>query len=140
MHKHKRPSWDAYFMMMAEVVKTRSPDIKTQVGSVIVDVEKRVVSTGFNGTPRGFDDSGIDWFGDAKHKYIMHSEANAILFCKVKPAGCTLYTTLSPCVECAKIIKQSGIVAVVYKNEYKNKAGLDLLTEFGIAHERFIDG
>lgn len=133
----KRPSWDEYFLQIAEVVALRSVDAKTQVGCIIVDGDKRIVSTGYNGTPPGFDDSQIDWFQDTKHPYIIHAEQNALIRADgLKLKNATLYCSYSPCSECAKNIASAGIARVVYRNLYVDKKnqvqGVDVLGLFGV--------
>jgi dCMP deaminase len=93
-----------------------------------------IISDGYNGTPTGFENTCETHEGDTKW-YVLHAEANAIL--KVAGstqscAGATLYVTLSPCRECAKLIYQSGIVRVVYQNAYKDSTGLDFLAKAGV--------
>ena len=114
-----RPSWDQYFMDIAKVVATRSPDDKTQVGCVVVDINNRIVSTGYNGTPPGFDDSFIDWFSKDKMPFILHAEMNSILYAKQELTDCILYCTLGPCLDCLKHIKQVGIRKVIYLEDCK---------------------
>lgn len=123
-------------MKMALVVKERSPDLRTQVGAVIVDKDKRIVSTGYNGTPAGFDDSFIDWFDKSKHPYIIHAEANAIAYARRSLKGCTIYVTLSPCPECAKMIVQHKIKRVVFANHRDaNNFSLDFFKQCGVDYE-----
>lgn len=134
-----RPSWDRYFMKIASVVRERSPDDKTQVGAVIVDLEKRIISTGYNGTPAGFDDSFIDWFDSSKHPYILHAEANAIAFARADLRGCDLYVTLAPCSECAKLIVQHRIKKVFY-DEVRDSSqfSIDFMKKCGVQCERIV--
>lgn len=117
----QRPSKDAFFMNIAEAVRDGSPDPKTQVGAVIVDSKKRIISTGFNGTPSGFDDNSIDWSNrEEVYPNIIHAEVNAILYSNSKFEGSTLYVTTSPCHECLKIVASAGIKTVIFKNKYKD--------------------
>jgi dCMP deaminase len=93
-----------------------------------------IISDGFNGTPSGFENICEDEEGKTK-PYVLHAEANAIT--KVAKSnnsseGATLYVTSSPCVECAKLIIQSGIRRVVYKDEYHKTDGVDLLKRANI--------
>ena len=97
-----------------------------------------IISDGYNGTPSGFENICEDENGVTK-PYVLHAEANAIT--KVAKSGnssegATLYVTASPCVECAKLIIQSGIKRVVYRDEYRLTDGVDLLRRAGIEVEQ----
>ena len=110
-------SWQEYFMKMAELNAQRSKDPKTQVGACLVDAFNRVLGNGYNGMPRGCPDSEFPWHSPEKHLYVCHAEMNALLNVNnwsLVP-GSSLYTTLFPCNECAKMIIQSGVSEVVYK-------------------------
>ena len=113
-------SWDEYFMGIALLSSMRSKDPSTQVGACIVNSEKRILSMGYNGMPRCCSDDEFPWGKeenplDSKYLYVCHAELNAILNCASgNVRGCTVYTTLFPCNECAKAIIQSGIAEVVY--------------------------
>jgi dCMP deaminase len=107
---------------------------RKKVGALIVK-NGMIISDGFNGTPTGFPNDCEDQNGDT-YWYVLHAEANAIL--KVARSaqsieGSTLYITYSPCKECSKLIIQSGITRVIYKEEYRDTAGLAILRESGIA-------
>ncbi|NBX16756.1 MAG: hypothetical protein EBR09_05265 [Proteobacteria bacterium] len=132
-----KPDWNAYFLEMAEVIAKRSPDKKRQVGCVIVDEHKRVVATGYNGTPASYDDSQIDWWDrNAKERIIIHAEANALIYADgPRLRGGTLYCSYSPCINCAKLIAGAGISKVVFREQYDD-AGLEMLNEFQVATER----
>ncbi len=116
-------SWDEYFMGIATLSAMRSKDPSTQVGACIVNPDKRILSMGYNGMPRSCSDDEYPWDKndsalDSKYLYVCHAEFNAILNCAVGSVrGCTVYTTLFPCNECAKAIIQSGIVEVVYMSD-----------------------
>lgn len=106
--------WNDRFMEMAELVAGWSKDPSTKVGALIVDHDRRVVATGYNGFPRGVnDDPGRYETKMVKYKMIVHSEANAILNAVKSVRDCTMYTTKYPCSECAKLIIQSGIARVI---------------------------
>ena len=113
-------SWDEYFMGIALLSSMRSKDPSTQVGACIVNDDKRIMSMGYNGMPRCCDDDEYPWGRDgdplnSKYLYVCHAEFNAILNCeRGNVRGCTVYTTLFPCNECAKAIIQSGMKEVVY--------------------------
>jgi len=128
MDKQKIISWDEYFMGVAILASMRSKDPVTKAGVCIVNDRNRIVGTGYNGTPQGWDDDKFPWdtsLGkgqtgtagnlDRKYPYVIHGEVNAILNSNTHDLrGCTLYVTYFPCNECAKVIAQSGISKVVY--------------------------
>ena len=107
-------------MGIAELSAERSKDPSTQVGACIVSRDNKILSVGYNGMPRCCSDDDFPWDKndnplDSKYLYVCHAELNAILNCAVGTVrGCTVYTTLFPCNECAKAIIQSGIKEVVY--------------------------
>lgn len=116
-------SWDEYFMGIAILSSLRSKDPSTQVGACIVNSEKRILSMGYNGMPRCCSDDEFPWEREgtplnSKYLYVCHAELNAILNCAVGSVrGCTVYTTLFPCNECAKAIIQCGIKEVLYLSD-----------------------
>ena len=123
MENNKNISWDEYFMGIASLSALRSKDPNTKVGACIVDDDNKVVSIGYNGMPKGVDESQLSWNKgeglDSKYLYVCHAEFNAILNTRHGEAlkGCRLYVTLFPCNECAKAIIQSGIRCVVYESD-----------------------
>ncbi|MBQ8322247.1 MAG: dCMP deaminase family protein [Clostridia bacterium] len=116
-------SWDEYFMGVALLAAKRSKDPSTQVGACIVDGEKRILSTGYNGFPHGCSDDDFPWnrdesLGETKYQFVVHAELNAILNARGKNlSGSVVYVALFPCNECAKAIIQSGIKEVVYLSD-----------------------
>lgn len=130
--------WERRFMALAEHVAQWSKDPSTKVGAVIVGCGKKVVGMGYNGFPRYVEDDE-DRYNDREMKYgfVVHAEANAIMnsdFSACKHA--TLYVTLSPCRECAKLIIQSGILRVVYK-EYRHDPYTEtMFNEAGVSMEQ----
>lgn len=118
MKRNDYISWDEYFMGVALLAAKRSKDPNTQVGACIVNKNKRILSTGYNGFPYGCSDDTFSWErsgSDTKYKYVVHAELNAILNAGGKDlSGARLYVDLFPCNECAKAIIQSGITEVVY--------------------------
>ena len=141
-------TWDQYFMGVALIAAERSKDPNSQVGACIVDQENRIISTGYNGAPRGYDDDkDMTWeregsFLETKYAYVAHSELNAILNSKIPVAGCKLYVTLFPCNECAKAIIQSGIKEFVYlSDKYDgtdgNIASKKMLDACGIKYTKY---
>ena len=113
--------FDSYFMNIAEAVKLRSPDI-IKVGAVLVSSRlNRVLSTGMNGTPKGFDDTKINWANrEQVSKYIIHAETNALLYADSKFEDSKLYTTRSPCRSCIKLLAAAGVREVIYGEPHKD--------------------
>ena len=111
-------SWDEYFMGVAMLAARRSKDPNTQVGACIVSQDHIIISTGYNGMPKGCSDDEFPWerVGEqTKYPYVVHAELNAILNANGRDLrGSKLYVALFPCNECAKAIIQSGIKEVVY--------------------------
>lgn len=106
--------WSERFMHLSEHVATWSKDPSTQVGCVIVDKQNRVVSLGFNGFPRGIKDLANRYEDkETKYLFVAHAERNALDNAPLSVEGCTLYSPLLPCNECAKSIIQKGITKVV---------------------------
>ena len=127
-----KPNRDSIFLAIAEVLSLRSSCQRAKVGAVITR-NNRIVGTGYNGTLK----PSCQGICDPSHKctHAVHAEANAIsssAFFGTSLEGCTLYCTMSPCYECAKLIIQSGIIRVVYKEAYRLKDGIDLLEEHGV--------
>ena len=117
-------SWDEYFMGVALLSAQRSKDPNTKVGACIVNDRNRIIGIGYNGFPYGCNDDEYPWanskdlkFLDTKYPYVVHAEANAILNSTQSLTGATLYVSLFPCNECAKLIIQSGIRHVVYMSD-----------------------
>ena len=124
---------DSRYIRMAQIWAENSYCKRRQVGAIIVK-DKMIISDGYNGTPAGFENICEDENGLTK-SYVLHAEANAIT--KIARSGnnsdgATLYVTSSPCIECAKLIIQSGIKRVVYSEEYRLTDGIDLLRRAGI--------
>jgi dCMP deaminase len=149
MSRFLRPTWDEYFMSIARVVAMRSNCMKRKVAAIIVK-DKRVVSTGYNGTPRGAKNcneggcprcNGMAASGTALDECLCcHGEENAITqaaYHGTSLKGATLYTTYAPCLLCTKMIINSGIAEVVYNQDYPlNETALSLLRECGIVLRR----
>lgn len=106
-------------MLLALAQSLRSPDPNTQVGACIVDSDNVVCGTGYNSWPRGISINALSWNrkgppGKTKYDFVVHAEANAILNSKANLKGSTVYVTLHPCNDCARLIIQKGIKRVVY--------------------------
>ncbi|CDN30897.1 dCMP deaminase [Mucinivorans hirudinis] len=122
------------YLRMARIWAENSYCLRRQVGALIVK-DKMIISDGYNGTPSGFENVCEDQTSGKTKPYVLHAEANAIT--KIaksmnSSAGSTLYVTASPCIECAKLIIQAGIVRVVYSDDYHATDGVDLLMRVGI--------
>lgn len=131
--EEKQRQLDMRYLRMARIWSENSYCVRRQVGALIVK-NKMIISDGYNGTPSGFENICEDNDGKTK-PYVLHAEANAIT--KVAKSsnsseGATLYVTSSPCIECAKLIIQSGIKRVVYCDAYHSDDGVLLLKRVGI--------
>lgn len=129
----KQKSFDKRYLEMAMIWAQNSYCIRRKVGALIVK-GKMIISDGYNGTPAGFENVCEDENNVTK-PYVLHAEANAIT--KVAKSNnssenSTLYVTSSPCMECAKLIIQSGIKRVVFCSKYRVSDGIDLLKRAGI--------
>lgn len=115
--------WHVRFIELAMHIAKWSKDPSTQVGAVIVDSERRVVSVGYNGFPRGVDDTDTRLNNkQVKLQMVKHAEENAIFNSVQRPNDCILYVTHHPCASCAGSIIQSGIKYVVVPNPDSNFA------------------
>ena len=114
-------SWNEYFMGIAMLAAMRSKDPSTQVGCCIVSQENIIISTGYNGMPKGCSDDEFPWErvgSDTKYPYVVHAELNAILNANGRDLrGSKLYVALFPCNECAKAIIQSGVKEIFYLSD-----------------------
>lgn len=131
--QQKQEIIDSRYLRMAKIWAENSYCHRRQVGAIIVK-DSMIISDGFNGTPSGFENICEDENGSTK-PYVLHAEANAIT--KVARSnnssdGATLYVTASPCIECAKLIIQSGIKRVVFDEMYRLCDGINLLQRAGI--------
>ncbi len=130
---NKQQDLDQRYLRMASIWAENSYCNRRKVGALIVK-DKMIISDGYNGTPSGFENVCEDENGVTK-PYVLHAEANAIT--KIARSGnnsdgATLYVTDSPCIECAKLIIQSGIKRVIYARQYRLTDGVDLLKRAGI--------
>ncbi len=132
-HTDKQEVLDKRYLRMAQIWAENSYCERRKVGAILVK-DKMIISDGYNGTPAGFENVCEDTDGTTK-PYVLHAEANAIT--KVARSNnssedSTLYVTASPCVECAKLIIQSGIRRVVFNDLYRLCDGIDLLKRAGV--------
>jgi dCMP deaminase len=152
----ERPSWDEYFIKIAELTSQRSNCIKRRVGCILVK-DKRILSLGYNGTPIGttncyqggckrccdqFSKKNIDSSAQNLDLCLcLHAEENAILFNnKLDLIGATMYVTLIPCISCVKKILQCQISRVVYINNYQetlDQQSISILTNSGVVVEKW---
>lgn len=146
-----KPSFDDIYMDLALNLAERSHCVKMKVGAVLTK-DTRIVSLGYNGPPAGTHNCDEEWpdVGCPRESkggcsLALHAEQNAIIYAaknNVQIEGCSLYTTLSPCLACARIIFASGIKQVIYMNsyaEYKGvgtEEGLEFLKRFGVTITR----
>jgi dCMP deaminase len=138
-----RPSWEEYFMQIAEVVSTRSSCLRRSVGAVLVK-NKQILATGYNGVPRGMrhceevgclrDRLGIPSGERQELCRGLHAEQNAIIqaaYHGVAVNGAEVYSTLQPCVTCAKTLINAGIVAVYFRGVYPDDLSMEMFEEAG---------
>ncbi|MDD2295368.1 MAG: cytidine/deoxycytidylate deaminase family protein [Eubacteriales bacterium] len=144
MEKDRRPSWDEYFMEMAQVVRKRSTCLRRSVGAVIV-MDHRIMTTGYNGVPVGIEHcetrgclrEELQVPSGERHELCrgLHAEQNAIIqaaYLGQRIAGATLYCTTQPCVICAKMIINAGIRRVVIQETYPDELAEAMFREAGI--------
>ena len=130
---------DEAYLQMAEIWAKRSKAVRNQVGALIVN-NRQLISDGYNGMPTGAEDDVCEFYDFNGHLTtkpdVLHAESNALL--KITKAGgrgahgATMYVTLSPCTECAKLITQSEISRVVFRHLYRDDAGIHLLRKYGV--------
>ncbi|RZS99010.1 deoxycytidylate deaminase [Aquimarina brevivitae] len=140
MSKQKQLKYDKAYLRIAREWGKLSHCHRKQVGAVIVK-DRMIISDGYNGTPTGFENPCEDDEGYTKW-YVLHAEANAISKVASSTQSCkgaTLYITLSPCKECSKLIHQTGITRIVYKDDYKDNSGLQFLEKAGVQIEQITE-
>jgi dCMP deaminase len=120
------------YMDVAESFAKLSSAVRLQVGAIVVK-DDRIISIGYNGMPSGWDNCCED---DNKTKAeVLHAESNAVAkLAKSSESGlgATMFVTHAPCIDCAKLVYQSGIAAVYYKNDYRSTQGLEFLTKSNV--------
>jgi dCMP deaminase len=139
-----RPSWDEYFLSIAELVSSRSTCLRRRVGAVIVK-EKRILSTGYNGAPSMIEHCAtagcirekLNIPSGERHELCrgLHGEQNAFLQAALHGTSLkdsVLYSTTQPCIICAKMIINAGIKEVVIRGDYPDKMAKDFLKEAGV--------
>ena len=146
--KYVRPSWDEYFMQMAELTAQRSTCLRRQVGAIIVK-EKHIIATGYNGAPKGLphcEELGgclrekLEIPSGERHELCraLHAEQNAIIQAATlgqSIEGATIYITHQPCIICAKMIINAGISRIVIRRGYPDEMSRGMLREAGLKVE-----
>lgn len=122
--KNHRPSWDEYFLKIAELVSTRATCDRLQVGAILVR-DRMIISTGYNGSPRKTDQCD-----EVDHRLVnghcvrtVHAEVNAVVqaaYHGISTKGTTLYTRYFPCEHCVKVLINAGVERIVFREHYKN--------------------
>jgi len=150
----KRPSWDAYFVSVAHIVQTRSNCIRGSRGAILTK-DKRIITTGYNGTPSGIkdcDEGGCKRCLDREHNKVkagerkdlcicVHAEQNALIqasYHGVSTKGTTMYSTVAPCTTCAKALINAGVVEIVFDDQHTDNFGKKLLKEAGVKVRKYI--
>ena len=144
MEKNNRPSWEDYFLQLADLVASRSTCLRRQVGAVLVR-DERIIATGYNGAPRGIQHSleagclrekmGIPSGERYELCRGVHAEQNAIInaaYYGVSTKGAVLYCTNQPCLICARMIINAGIIKVVHRGNFDDDFALQFMEEAGI--------
>jgi dCMP deaminase len=136
-----RPSWDEYFMELAQVVAKRSTCNRRSVGAVLVR-EKRILTTGYNGSPPGLQHcTEVGCLMVDNHCVrAIHAEQNAIIQAAlhgIDLRGSTCYVTSAPCVHCSKMLIAAGIVHIIYLENYTDDLGGMMARDAGVVLERF---
>ncbi len=147
----ERPTWDEYFMQIAELVSSRSTCLRRHVGAILVK-DRRIIATGYNGAPARIahcaevgclrQQLGIP--SGERHEICrgIHAEQNGIIQAAlhgVSTQGAVLYCTTQPCAQCAKMLINAGVERIVYRGGYPDSLARELLEEAGIAVEQWPD-
>lgn len=148
----QRPSWDEYFMSIAEQVAQRSTCLRRNIGAILVR-DKRILATGYNGVPSGLehcelvgclrDERGIP--SGTQHELCrgLHAEQNAVIQSArygICMDGATIYSTTQPCVMCAKILLNAGVKDIVYRDPYPDDLSEAILKEAGVSVRHIVPG
>lgn len=149
MEGRERPSWDEYFMEIAELVAKRSTCLRRQIGAVIVK-DRRILTTGYNGAPAGLPHCSevgclreeLKIPSGERHELCraIHAEQNAIIqaaYHGISLKGGTCYTTCEPCSLCAKMLINAGILRVVYQGNYPDPLAQEFLRAAGVETIKF---
>lgn len=144
MIKEGRPGWDQYFLELADLVASRSTCLRRQVGAVLVK-EERIIATGYNGAPRGLrhclelgclrEKQGIPSGQRYELCRGVHAEQNAIInaaYYGISTREAVLYCTNQPCIICARMIINAGIIKVIHRGNFNDQLSLEFMQEAGI--------
>ena len=136
--EEKRPTWDKVWMNVAHTISERSIDPRYQVGAIIVTEDNtQLLALGYNGNYKGGPNTVESQ--DPGMSGLIHAEQNALIKLDYNnPKRKKMYVTLSPCQHCAKMIVNANISEVVYSEEYRDLAGLDIMKSAGIVVRRFL--
>ena len=145
----ERPTWDEYFMQIAELVGSRSTCLRRQVGAILVK-DRRIIATGYNGAPTrvshcaevGCLRQQLAIPSGERHEICrgIHAEQNGIIQAAlhgVSTQGAVLYCTTQPCVQCAKMLINAGVERIVFRGGYPDPLARELLCEAGIVVEQW---
>jgi dCMP deaminase len=113
-----RPSWNEYFIGLAHAVAMRSHDIQTKHGCVITDKDNRILGVGYNGFPKGLDDSKLPNTRPDKYPWMIHAERNALSNCTIRPENGIAYVTGQCCNDCIMALWQEGITKVFMRKNH----------------------
>lgn len=116
-----RPDWTDYFLGIAKIISLRSHDIHTQHGCVITDEYHRILGVGYNGFPKGMDDSSLPTNRPDKYNWMIHAERNALSNCVIRPDKGIAYITGQPCNDCIMALWQEGITDVIMADNHGTK-------------------
>lgn len=141
-----RPSWQEYFIGLAHVVSLRSHDIQTQHGCVITDSNHRILGVGYNGFPKGLDDSELPNTRPDKYPWMIHAERNALSNCVIRPDNGIAYVTGQCCNDCVMALWQEGIKKVYMQNSHgthlfdeQNQERFDLFIKMSGLQINYVD-
>ena len=136
---NKRPEWDSIWIRMADLISERSIDPRNQVGAIVVTSDNtQVLSIGYNGNYSGGPNSVESL--EPGESGLIHAEINSLLKLDYNnPKPKLMYTSLSPCRDCAKAIVNSGIDEVIFKNEYRDMSGIEILINAGITVRKIFE-
>lgn len=140
MNMNERPDWNDYFMDILDALKLRGTCPRRQCSALIIDERHHLLSSGYNGGPSGIANcfespcgGQDDEKGDTRNCIALHAEENAVLHLEGNARNAhTMYCTNLPCFHCSKIVAQTSIIKVIYRDDYADKRGLDLLNKKGL--------
>lgn len=141
-----RPNWHEYFIGLAHAVSMRSHDIQTQHGCVITDSSNRILGVGYNGFPKGVDDSKLPNIRPDKYPWMIHAERNALSNCTIRPENGIAYVTGQCCNDCIMALHQEGIKKVYMRKNHgtfifddDHKRRFDLFVQMSQIKIEYID-